>query len=136
MVPIFAVCGLCFHYCDVEDLGDKLRVKFGPLSMPCKGTEVEIPYRLIKEYRSPDNCCEGCCGYGFCKVNKVQGGIRPHALWSCGCGQKQIVLVLKQSQQFCVPYRKIVIAVAADDYEAFIQMLSEKFGRIEKTTTI
>ena len=66
MVPIFFVCGLvwleyilsinmdtafynypfeytqCFHYCDVEDLGDRLKVTFGPLAMPCEGTTVEV----------------------------------------------------------------------------------------------
>lgn len=32
--------------------------------------------------------------------------------------------------------RKIVIAVSGADYEAFIQMLNEKFGRIQKSADI
>merc|ERR1719474_268258 len=124
IAPFCFWAGLCFHYCQVEDLGDKLKVTFGPLAMPCNGTSVEIPYRQMAAYRSPDGCCEGCCGYGFCQVNKVQGGIRQHSLWSCGCHQKQIVIELKQNMTFCVPYSKIVIAVAGADYEAFVQMMN------------
>ena len=82
-------------YCEIEDLGDKLGVKFGPFQFCLCGVGyVEIPYFDIKAYRDPSGCCEGCGGYGVGKVNICAGGtgLRQHSLCSCCCGHKQVVI--------------------------------------------
>merc|ERR1719295_1125024 len=47
-----------FLWCEVEDLGGSLSVKFGPLNILCGIQSVEIPYAQIKAYRDPKGCCE------------------------------------------------------------------------------
>merc|ERR1740123_578243 len=119
-----------FMWCEVEDLGGSLSVKFGPLNIWCGTQSVEIPYAQIRAYRDPQGSCEGCCAYGVGKVNFcVDGGLRQHALCSLCCQQRQIVIEFKEPQSICLKgYRKMTIAVSGSDYTDFIKLLDEKFG--------
>ena len=126
-------------YCDVEDLGASLSVRFGPYpALLCGVGDIEIPYRDIKLYHEPTNTCEGCCAYGVGKINKcTKPPIRQHALCSCCCKQRQMVIVYRNPQMLCMAeYSKIVIAVNGEDFHKFKTMLDEKFNVITTTTPI
>ena len=121
-------------YCDIEDLGNELSVKFGPFQgFLCYLGDFVIPYTNIKCYHDPSGCCEGCGGYGIGKINKCSGGAggRQHSLCSCCCGHKQIVIEFKSTKSLCAyGYDKITISVNGDHYQSFRKLLDEKLGVI------
>merc|ERR1711879_102986 len=58
-------------WCEMEDMGNALSVRFGPLSHCCfcgNGSAL-IPYQSIKAYRPAQGCCEAHCSYGIARVN-------------------------------------------------------------------
>lgn len=125
-------------WCDTEDLGDRLSVKFGPLqACLCGCGATEIPYASIKSYREPKGCCDACCGYGIGQVYICSGGIglRQHSCCSCCCGHQQIIIEFRsdKTESMCGKgYDAIAIAVNIDDYQTFKKLMDEKLGVLTK----
>eukprot|EP01083_Nonionella_stella_P001669 4754_1 len=132
---LFAYAGAT-AWCDVEDLGSDLKVRFGPLTnlLCCMG-EIRIPYNQMRSYHDPVDCNEGSCGYGI-GMNKCYS-LRQHSNCSNNCKQRQIVIEYKTPRTLCgYPYTKVVIAVDGGDYQAFRRMLDGKFDVIAPTATL
>ena len=122
-------------WCEVEDTGESLSVKFGPLNLFCRMGHTIIRYSDIKEYRPAQGRCEKRCGYGVGKVNYcVPGGLRQHALCGLCCQQKPVLIEFKCPQSVCGKrYCKILLALSPRDYQDFMQMLDRKFGVMNNT---
>ena len=114
--------GLTVLWCEIEDQGDVLSVRFGPLNLFGRGLAL-IPFHEIQAYRAPKTCCEGICSFGIC----IGCGWR--SLVACGCTKRRLVIEYKRKQTFCgMSHSKIIISVAKKDYKEFIQMMDMKFG--------
>lgn len=125
-------------WCEVEDQGDRLSVRFGPLNVLCGMGHVVIPYVQIKAYRPPFGDCERCGGYGVGKVNLcVSGGLRQHALCGLCCDQRPVIIEYRETQAVCTKhYGAIMIAMSARDHQDFMRMLDRKFGIVSNSSAI
>mmetsp|Transcript_13592 Transcript_13592/g.21366 ORF Transcript_13592/g.21366 Transcript_13592/m.21366 type:complete len:222 (+) Transcript_13592:88-753(+) len=119
------VKGTGVRYCELEDLGQALRVEFGPKpGLFRQYASTHVRYDSIASFRDAagcDNCGAYCVGVCCCC------SLRGHALRSGNCKQRAVILTYKEERkvQGC-RVNHISIAVSNQDYDAFMALLQEK----------
>ena len=142
-VLIYSIIGLMCTRQNIQDHGDYLEIKVGPLrccESLCCGLQTEIiQYKNIKSYRRADdnNYCESannknswlsgvhcCCYRGFC--GKLRFLVFQDE-WICCCSQDRIVIELYAdgvATKCCASYDTILLSV--DNYDRFAELLDMK----------